>query len=144
MIGDGNSLPITHMGSFTLQSSFHSFLLHDVLSMFSMKHTLISISQFCLTNNVSIELLPRYFLVKDLRMGATLLTGSSKDGVYEWSTVHEKSKQLLVFASIKASASNWHHRLNHPSTKVLSHLVSSQLIHLSSTSIRNFSYNFSL
>ncbi|RVW71956.1 hypothetical protein CK203_052530 [Vitis vinifera] len=52
-------------------------------------------------------------------MGATLLTDNSKDGVYEWLTVHEKSKPLLAFASIKASTSDWHHRPDHPFAKVL-------------------------
>ncbi|RVW55344.1 Retrovirus-related Pol polyprotein from transposon RE1 [Vitis vinifera] len=83
MIGDDTSLPITHTGSSTLQSSPHSFLLHD-----------------------------------DLRTGATLLIDNSKDGVYKWLTIHEKSKPLLIFASIKASTSNWHHHLGHPSTKL--------------------------
>ncbi|CBI21397.3 unnamed protein product, partial [Vitis vinifera] len=141
MIGDDTSLPITHTGSSTLQSSPHSFLLHDVFCVPSMKHNLIYVSQFFLTNNVSIEFFPRSFLMKDLRTGATLLIDNSKDGVYKWLTIHEKSKPLLIFASIKASTSNWHHHLGHPSTKVLSHLMSSQLIHLSFTSIRNFSYN---
>ena len=90
-----------------------------------MRRNLISVSHFCLTNNISIEFLPRSFLMKDLRMGATLLTDNSKDGVYEWLTVHEKSKPLLAFASIKASTSDWHHRPDHPFAKVLSPLVSS-------------------
>ena len=102
----------------------------------SIKRNLISVSQFCLTNNVFIEFLPCSFFVKDLRIGTTLLTSNSKDGVYEWPTIHEKSKPLLTFAFIKASASDRHHHLDHPSAKVLSHLMSSQLIPLSSTSIR--------
>ena len=69
MIGDGTGLPITHTGFSTLQSSHNSFRLHNVLYVPSMKRNLISVSQFCLTNNVSIEFLPHSFLVKDLRTG---------------------------------------------------------------------------
>ena len=66
MIGDDTGLPITHTGSSTLQSTPHSFLLHDVFCVSSMKRNLIYVSQFCLTNNVSIEFFPRSFLMKDL------------------------------------------------------------------------------
>ena len=46
---------------------------------------IISTSQFGQTNNTSIEFLPSSLLKKDLRMGAILLKGQTKDGVYEWS-----------------------------------------------------------
>lgn len=69
------------------------------------------------------------------------MTGNTKDGVYEWPTFHEKSQPLLAFASVKTSASDWHRRLGHPSAKVLTQLVSSQLISLSSSRTSNFSCN---
>ena len=83
MIGDGIGLLISHTGSASLPSSTTTFTLNDVLYVPSMKKNLISISQFCISNNVSIEFLPFCFHVKDLRTGATLLTGNTKDGVYE-------------------------------------------------------------
>ena len=75
MIGDGSGLSITHTGSSSLQNTFQ---LNNVLCVPAMKKNLISISQFCTSNNVSIEFLPTAFLVKDIHMGATLLKAKLK------------------------------------------------------------------
>ena len=83
MIGDGTSLPISHTGSTSLKTPSTTFTLNNVLSVPNMKKKLISISQFCLSNNVFIEFSPFYFLVKELRIGAILLKGQTKYGVYE-------------------------------------------------------------
>lgn len=60
-IGAGTGLPITHIGSTTLPSFSQSFVLKNVLCVPSMKKNLISVSQFCSNNNVSIEFLPSSF-----------------------------------------------------------------------------------
>ena len=62
-----------------------------------MKTNLISISKFCLSNNVSVKFLPFAFVVKDLRMGARLLQGPIKNGVYEWLTQVSSSPPLIAF-----------------------------------------------
>lgn len=104
MIGDGSGLSITHTGSASLKTPQTTFKLNNVLCVPRMKKNLISISQFCKSNNVSIEFLLSNFLVKELRTGATLLTGHTKDGVYEWPV----TSPLLAFSSTKASSSEWH------------------------------------
>lgn len=121
MIGDGSGLSITHTGSTSLKTPHTTLTLNNVLCVPSMKKNLISISQFCTSNNVLIEFLPSSFLVKELGMGATLLRGQTKDGVYE-SLI---SSPLLAFSSIKTSSSEWHHRLGHPTFLILKHIVSS-------------------
>ena len=73
MIGDGTSLSIAHTGSATLHSNSKSFKLNDVLCVPGMQKNLISISQFCSNNNVSVEFLSSCFFVKDRRTGAILL-----------------------------------------------------------------------
>ncbi|RVW40422.1 Retrovirus-related Pol polyprotein from transposon RE1 [Vitis vinifera] len=83
MIGDGSGLPISHTGSTSLTTPSHSFTLSNVLCVPTMKRNLISIYQFCKSNNTSIEFLPSSFHVKDLHTGAILLQGRTKDGVYE-------------------------------------------------------------
>ena len=98
---------------------------------------MISISQFCSSNNVSIEFLPSSFLVKELRTGTTLLRGSTKDGVYEWLI----SSPLLAFSSIKTSSFEWHHRIGHPAFPILKHIVSNNKLHLSSSLSSDFSCN---
>lgn len=66
MLGDGTNLPISHTGSVSLPTSNSSFKLQDVLCVPKMEKNLISIALFCITNNVSIELFPHCFHVKDL------------------------------------------------------------------------------
>ncbi|KAL6315549.1 hypothetical protein AAG906_000852 [Vitis piasezkii] len=62
MIGDGSGLPISHTGSTSLTTPSHSFTLSNVLCVPTMKRNLISISQFCKSNNTSIEFLPLLFI----------------------------------------------------------------------------------
>ncbi|KAJ0016565.1 hypothetical protein Pint_11889 [Pistacia integerrima] len=62
MIGDGTSLSITQRGSTTLSSPHSTFTLSDILCVPTMKKNLISISQFCITNNASVEFLLSSFL----------------------------------------------------------------------------------
>lgn len=137
MIGDGSGLPITHTGSTSLKTPQTTFHLNNVLCVPSMKKNLISISQFCISNNVSIEFLPSSFLVKDLHTGTTLLRGSTKDGVYEWPI----SSPLLAFSSLKASSFEWHHRLGHPAFPILKHIISNNKLGLSSTLSSEYSCN---
>ena len=75
MIGDGSGIPITHTGSTFLPTPSHSFTLSSVLCAPLMKRNLISISQFCKSNNVFVEFPPSSFFVKDLQTGAILFQG---------------------------------------------------------------------
>ena len=100
-----------------------------------MKKNIISISQFCTSNNVSIEFLPAAFLVKDIHTGATLLKGQTKDGVYEWPV----SPPLLAFSNIKTTLSEWNQRLGHPAYHILKQIVSKNKLDFSSLLSKNFS-----
>ncbi|RVW19477.1 Retrovirus-related Pol polyprotein from transposon RE1 [Vitis vinifera] len=119
MIGDGSGLPISHTGSTSLTTPSHSFTLSNVLCVPTMKRNLISISQFCKSNNTSIEFLPSSFHVKNLHTGAILLQGRTKDGVYEWPLSTTQSRPLIAFSSVKTTLFEWHHRLGHPSFSLL-------------------------
>ena len=103
MIGDGTGLSITHTGSTTLSSPQSTFTLSDVLWVLTMKKNLISISQFCITNNASVEFLLSSFFVKDLRLGVILFHGSTKNGVYEWTT---PKNPILAFSIAKTTSIN--------------------------------------
>lgn len=141
MVGDGTGLPITHTGSTSLNTPTTSFTLSNVLCVPSMKKNLISISQFCITNNVSIEFLPTSFLVKELRTRVILLTGQTKDEVYEWLVSSSVQSPLLVFSSVKTTSSEWHHRLGHPAFTILKHVTSHYKLDLVSSISPNFSCN---
>ena len=132
MIGDGTGLYITNTGSASLHSHHKTFPLNDVLCVPDMKKNLISISQFCSTNDVSIEFLSSFFHVKDFRTGVILLKGTTKDNVYEWPSVKSESSPILAFVGVKTSSINWHHRLGHPAYPVLKHIISNFSLDLSS------------
>lgn len=72
IIGDGTGLHITHTGNSTLSTSSNSFLLNNVLCVSTMQQNLVYVSQFCKTNNTSIEFDPSSFCVKDLATRAPL------------------------------------------------------------------------
>lgn len=98
-----------------------------------MKKNLISIYQFCTTNHVSIEFLQSTFHVKDLRTGTIILTGQSKNGVYEWLAKSPPfSSPLVTFSSVKTTSFEWHSKLGHPSSLILKHIVSNFSLPLSS------------
>lgn len=80
VIGDGKGLTISLTDSVSLFAPSQPFSLSNVRRVPTMKRNLISISQFCHSNNTSIDFLPTLFFVKDLRMGTILLQGQTKDG----------------------------------------------------------------
>ena len=141
VIGYGMSLLITHTDSKYLSTLSHTFSLNNVFCVPTMKNNLISISKLCQTNNTSIEFLPTSFLVNDLRMGATLLQGRTKDGMYVWQVLPVKSSPLLEFSSVKTTSSKWHHRLGHPSSPIFRHIVFNFHLELSTPLNLNFNCN---
>ena len=138
MIGDGSSFPITHIGSTSFTTHNTSFKLDNVLCVPSMRKNLISISQFCTSNNVSVEFLPSSFHVEELRTRAILLKGHTEDGVYEWPVSSSPIAPLIAFSSVKTSSSEWHHRLGHSTFPILKHIVSHYQLDLSSSLISDF------
>jgi len=139
MLGDGSNLPISHIGSVSLPTSNTSFHLQDVLCVPKMQKKLISIALFCITNNVSIELFPHCFHVKDLQTRDILLQGGIKDGVYEWPVATSSTPPILAFSAVKTTMSIWHQRLGHPASTILKHIMS--VNHLNFSSQKNFCCN---
>ncbi|KAJ9566804.1 hypothetical protein OSB04_002770 [Centaurea solstitialis] len=129
VIVDGTGLHISHTGSLTLPHLSSHLTLSNVLYVPSISRNIISISKFCRENRMSVEFLPDSFLVKDLKTGASLLRGSVSSGVYEL-----KFNSPTVFASTKVSPFNWHHRLGHPTLKIIKFLTSNFNLNLPSIS----------
>lgn len=132
VIRDDTSLPKIHTSSTYLSTPSHTFSLNNVLCAPTVQKNLISISQFCQSNNNSIEFLPFSFRVKNLSTGAIVLHDRTKNGVYEWPVSSNKSSPLIAFSSAKTSSSEWHHRLGHLFSSILKHIISS--FHLESSS----------
>ncbi|PON37593.1 hypothetical protein PanWU01x14_319140, partial [Parasponia andersonii] len=74
-IGDGKGMKITHTSSLLLPSSSKLFSLSNALCVPEVKRNLLSVSQLCSSNNISVKFLPNSFVVKDLRTRDILLYG---------------------------------------------------------------------
>lgn len=131
----GAGLSISHTGILTLHTSPKSFVLPNTLFVPAMCKNLISVSQLCRSNDVSVVFLPSSFQVKDLRTGATLLTGPCKDGIYTWPQPRPPSLSPSAYTSVSAPLTLWHSRLGHPSPDIVRHLAVSNVFSLSPLSV---------
>lgn len=133
IIGDGNSIPISHIGQTTFYSTStaRSFSLHHVLCSPKIRCNLISVAQFCRQNLTSIEFFPYSYVVKDLNTGAALLQGWSNNDLYEWPTTKLPSRSTSLSHQTHFSASQsptlhlWHARLGHPQPCITKSFISS-------------------
>ncbi|KAK2426846.1 Copia polyprotein/retrotransposon [Trifolium repens] len=118
-IGDGNTLPISHVGKTSLSIQKHTFHLPKVLHVPNISCKLLSVSNLCKTNPISIEFFHDYYLVKDLKTRVPLLKGLHKDGLYYLPRPTIKHKAFLA-----TTQQPWHHILGHPSDRIMRHLFS--------------------
>ncbi|GKE08007.1 retrovirus-related pol polyprotein from transposon TNT 1-94 [Tanacetum coccineum] len=133
-LGDGKSLSISHTENTNLNTPHRSLSLADVLCVPHLRTKLVSVAKLCKNNNVSVEFFPFHFLVKDLRTGAPLMRGENNNDVY----CAAVSCRPQLHSTIKSSLSIWHHKLGHPSNKVLRSILSSNNLSSSSVSSSNF------
>jgi transposase InsO family protein len=127
VVGNGDTLPITHSGNLSFSSGPFVFPLSDVLHVPSLRKNLLSVAQFTRGFNVSITFFHWGYQIRDLQRGVVLFQGLCKNGLYPiFPTLSSSSKQ--AFSSSLASSSLWHRRLGHPSNKVLRTLVSRSLL----------------
>ena len=123
-IADGSSLPMTHTGSASISTSSKSLKLNDILCVPTVSKNLVSVYRLCNANKVSVEFFPAHFQVKDLSSGAKLLQGRTKDELYEWPMPTRKPTAFATYPDTKATLTQWHHRLEHPSSSTLKFVVS--------------------
>ncbi|KAG7534176.1 Integrase catalytic core [Arabidopsis thaliana x Arabidopsis arenosa] len=123
-IADGSGLPISHTGSTYLPTLSKPLTLKDVLYVPNIAKNLISVYRLCNSNQVSVEFFPAHFQVKDLRTGARLLQGRTKNELYEWPVTSQNFTTLFASPTPKASLPSWHSRLGHPSPPILQTIVS--------------------
>ena len=142
MIDDGTSPSITHTGSKTLSSPSNSLKLNHVLCVPSMQKNFIFVSKFCHKNNTSLEFSLSSFFVMDLTTETTLLLGQAKDEVCERPIFPSQSSLIIAFSSTKSSPTVWHYRLEHPSSSIYKHIVSTFGLELPKSSNFNFNCNY--
>ena len=81
-IGNGQELPVTHVGYGELKTSTHNFRLNNILRVPNLASNLLSVHKLCLQNNAFCYFDAHKFLIQDLPLGKILYKGLSKDGVY--------------------------------------------------------------
>ncbi|KAK9170609.1 hypothetical protein Syun_002749 [Stephania yunnanensis] len=133
-LGNGKGLSISHTGHTQIHTPYKPITLSNVLCAPDLQNNLISIAKLCKTNQVSVEFFSSHFLVKDLRAGAPLMRGENNNDVY----CATFPCQPQVNITTKASLSSWHHKLGHPSHKVLSLVLKHNGLVFPSMSISDF------
>jgi hypothetical protein len=148
-MGNGNGLPIEHIGTTNLSSPTTSFLLQNVLHVPLITKNLLSVHKFTLETNTYIEFHPLFFLVKEQGSGRILLQGLNDNGLYKLPSSMSPSSSplscrpsssrssqfpdIFVISPFRApcaligertSLGSWHSRLGHPALSICSQVVS--------------------
>ena len=82
IVGNGQAVPINHIGNTTLPTKYHNFILKDVLHVPRIAMNLLSVHKFCLHNNCSCHFDANELKIQDIPMGRLLYRDLSKNGVY--------------------------------------------------------------
>jgi hypothetical protein len=126
VLGDGTGLHVAHIGSTTVSSPSRSLSLKETLHVPLIHKNLILVHKFTHDNNVVVEFHPFFYLVKDSTTGAVLMHDRCEDGVYPVELCTPSSQaHAITLAGTHASLDCWHHKLGHPSSKILSSLIRS-------------------
>ena len=129
IVGNGQELPVTHVGNGKLQTPSHCFRLDNILRVPDLASNLLFVHKLCLQNNAFCYFDANQFLIVDLATGKILYQGLSKDGVYpipfpsQLSADFAIASSLAFKSSVTTPVSNevmlWHQRLGHPCSKLL-------------------------
>lgn len=122
-IGNGKLLTINNIGTSSLSTPHHTFILKNVLHVPCITKNLLSVSQFTRDNHVSLEFFPDTCLVKNMQ-GQVLLRGTLDQGLYQFPTTTSvlspfKNVFSTAFIGERTSLSGWHNRLGHPNDKIV-------------------------
>uniref|UniRef100_A0A2N9G5P5 Integrase catalytic domain-containing protein n=1 Tax=Fagus sylvatica TaxID=28930 RepID=A0A2N9G5P5_FAGSY len=113
IVGNGQSLPITHTGNSQLYASSHLFKLRKILHVPSMSSNLLSVHRFCKDNNASFYFDASKFRIKDLSLGKLLYNGPvSMDFIlsmvlFSLRLLHNRFIHLLLVFPLNYSTIGW-------------------------------------
>jgi len=135
-LGDDSCLKISHTGSLSLKFPKKIFRFPNTLCVPYLCKNLISVHHLTKHNNVFVELHPLYFFVKDKHIEMILLRGTCSNGVYTFpKPMVPSSLKVLAYVHERTSTDGWHKCLNHPSPKIVAHLVKSFSLPVSSSKL---------
>jgi len=125
VVGNGNLVPVTSTGTAHLSDNLH---LNNVLVAPNLIKNLISVRQFTIDNNCTVEFDPFGCSVKDLPTRSEIVRCDSSGPLYP---LHLPASALLA----SSPSSLWHQRLGHPGSEALSKLAISSVIKCNATTI---------
>ncbi|KAD3066422.1 hypothetical protein E3N88_34302 [Mikania micrantha] len=124
VLGNSTKLSISHIGQTSIPTTSRHLKLKDVLLVPKLRNNIVSVSKLCKTNQVSVEFFPFHFIVKDLHTGARLMRGVNiNDVYYARRFLPLPLKQINSSSTTSGSLLSWHHKLGHPSIKILKRLL---------------------
>ncbi|KAK1696945.1 hypothetical protein QYE76_013642 [Lolium multiflorum] len=113
MFGNGDSLPITHIGNSHILSSSRSLPLNDVLVVPNLVKDLLSVRRFTTDNMLAMEFDAYGLSVKDYRTKEVLHRCDSTGDLYPIVSATPSSSPT-AFTSTAVPQDTWHGRLGHP------------------------------
>ncbi|KAG7584280.1 Reverse transcriptase RNA-dependent DNA polymerase [Arabidopsis suecica] len=122
IVGNGDFLPITHIGSIALPGLTGTLPLKDVLVCPEIAKSLLSVSKLTDDYPCKIEFDNESVCVKDKVTNQLLSRGSKSNGLYRL-----ENPQFLAFYSSRQQITSdviWHKRLGHPHHQLMQHLSS--------------------
>ena len=119
-VGDGSSLPITHVGHRSFPSTSTPITMSNVLVSPNLVKNLVSVRRLTRENPITVEFDAVGFSVKDARTRMVLHRCDSPDELYP---VHSSTTATTRPAALAASVDLWHARLGHPNTTVLHQIL---------------------
>ncbi|KAF7142376.1 hypothetical protein RHSIM_Rhsim05G0026100 [Rhododendron simsii] len=126
MVGNGDTLHITHVGNASLNMGNKEIKLNNVLVVPEIKKNLLSVSQMTTQLPYDFEFSANDFVIKHRETKRVIAKGSRSGGLYSL-----KPKNAEVFFSTRFRVVNddvWHQRLGHPNMRVVNHLKKNKLI----------------
>lgn len=126
MVGDGNYLPITHVGSAELASTSGKLPLRDVLVCPDIAKSLLSVSKLTSDYPCSFKFDCDGVRIKDKATKRLLMVGANAKGLYKLT-----EPRIQTFYSTRQHSTTdevWHRRLGHPNPQVLQLLESNKAI----------------
>jgi hypothetical protein len=122
IVGNYSRLPVLGTGYTHLRAPNINFLLASMLHTPSLVSNLISVRKFIRDNWCSIKFDHFGFSVKDLITQISILRSNSSDDLYPFASFFKLTNNVALTTTVP-SVDIWHHRLGHPNTTSLSHLL---------------------
>jgi GAG-pre-integrase domain len=132
-MGNGTGLQISHISSTLLSTTVgKSLLLTNVVCVPAITKKLLSISQLTKDNDVLVEFISNSYFIKDKQIKRIILSGTLCNGLYVLDSAHSSSLfSLQALHTSLLSADDWHSRLMHCSSSIVSTIRNSTDISMS-------------